>query len=239
MRRRRGFKLTDLQAQILITVVVILMVVIAIQAVYIVYMKIRKSNVKFEIVELPAPKVEIPTPQSTVSTTEQSTLTQNSTPDVYVKEEFDYLKFVNESSIDLPSPPVSIFVVSGEEALKIIRTHETEFIISKIDDGTYVLLLKGDVKIPGLMAQRIAYGIYVVTYFNKELAEEKARDLRKEGYSAYVRHFVRKYTDYYAVVLGLFPTLESAQQYNAKLDWKEIMRIAGTKTKGYAGLVIK
>ena len=243
MRRRRGFRLTDIQAQILITLIIVMLIVIAVQAAYIFYLKMLKSRVDFEIVEIQPPKVEVVTPQST-SVTEPSTPVQESTPDVYEVKEFDYQELLNEAVEVIPQPPVSVFVVSADEALKIVKSHEGGGAISRLDDDTYTVVLKGEVRIPGLMAQKSVYGVHIVAYYRKEPALEKVRSLRREGYPSYVSHFKREYRDIYSVVLGLFPTVESAERYRREITSEpvksRIKEITGIRSDNwYVGWVVR
>ncbi len=228
----RKFKLTSTQARILISIIVILMATIAIESAYIIYLKYQKSSYRVEIVKIRPPRIETPKPTPTTETTPVKP------PPVYEKEKFDYEKLISESALYIPNAtPISVFVLSSKDALKLIRSQNRPFIITRIDDDQYSVLFEGDVEVKGLVPQKRAYGVYVVTYTISKLAEDKAKLLRERGYPAYVRRFNRGGKDYFSTVIGALPDLDTAREFLRKLNWDEIKSVTGVRREGYAGWV--
>ncbi len=230
---RNQIRLTDIQARVLAILIIVLSIgFVAFSLATFILVKTRQS-VRIEIVELPPPKVEdIP------AKSEQVVETETVAAPVYKVEEFDYKKLLIEATeVVSRGTSVSVYVVESEDALKIIRGSNSPFLIHQYDEKTYTVCVVGDYKYTNLSPSKTLYGILVFSTINFDAALQRTLAFRSAGYSAYLMKFQREGRDWYSLVLGAFADLASAEAYNSKLNWNEVMRIAGSVRPGYVGRI--
>ncbi|AEH50188.1 SPOR domain-containing protein [Pseudothermotoga thermarum] len=230
---RNQIKLTDIQARILAILIIVLSVgFVAFSLATFILVQTRR-NVKVEVIELPPPRVE--TPSAELKTAEKIETVQ---APVYKVEVFDYKKLLVESvEVVERGAVVSVYVVEPEDALKIIRGSNLPFLIHQYDDKTYTVCVLGDYKYSDLSPFRTLYGVLVFSTTNFEAALQRVIAFRSAGYSAYLMKFQREGRTWYSLVLGVFADLSSAETYNSKLNWNEVMKLAGSTRPGYVGRI--
>ncbi len=232
---RNQIRLTDLQARILAILIIVLSVGFVAFSLATFILVRTKQAVRIEIVELPPPKVETPTeslPTGTVPAVETAHMP------IYRIETFDYKKLlIDAKEVIDRGTPVSTYVVESEDALKIIRGSNLPFVICQYDQKTYTVSVIGDYSYANLSPTKTLYGVLVFSTTNLDAALQRMLALRSAGYAAYLMKFQREGRDWYSLVLGAFADVNSAESYNSKLNWNEVMRLAGSSRPGYVGRV--
>jgi len=226
-------RLTETQARILAILIILLSVGFVSFTLATFFVLKTRSQIQVEIIELPPPKIEVP---AGTSTTSQST--EYVTPALYRIEEFDYRKLVTQATeVVERGAALSVYILQSDDALKLIRGSNLPFLICQSSKDAYTVAVVGEYGFQGLTPMRTLYGVLVLSVVNKEAALERTLALRSAGYPAYLMHFVRDGRDWYSLVVGAFSDVNSAEDFNAKLNWTEVMRIAGTQRPGYVGRV--
>lgn len=227
-------RLTEMQARLLAILIIALSIGFVSFTLATFFVLKSRSNVQVEIVEVPPPKIEVPTKSST--STEPST--EYVTPSIYRIEEFDYKKLIIQAvEVVEKGASVSIYVLQSEDALKVIRGSNLPFLICQYSQDTYTVGIIGDYVFQNLTPMRTLYGVLVLSVVNKETAMERVLAFRSAGYPAYLMHFIRDGRDWYSLVIGAFSDVNSAEDFNKKLNWTEVMKIAGTQRPGYVGRI--
>lgn len=231
---RGQIKLTEIQARVLAILIIVLSIGFVSFTLATFFVLKNRSNVKVEIVELPPPKIEVPTKESTSS---QPT-TEYVSPPFYRIEDFDYKKLIAQA-IEVVEKGVnlSVYVLQAEDALKAIRGSNLPFLICQHSKDTYTVAVVGDYTFQNLTPMRTLYGVLVLSVVNKETAMERVLAFRSAGYPSYLMHFIRDGRDWYSLVIGAFSDVNSAEEFNKKLNWTEVMKIAGTQRPGYVGRI--
>ncbi|GAB4316234.1 MULTISPECIES: SPOR domain-containing protein [Pseudothermotoga] len=230
---RRQIKLTEMQARILAILIIALSVGFVSFTLATFFLVKSRSSVRIEIVEMPPPKIELPAEQSS-----PATITEYSTPQIYMVEEFDYKELIVQATEMVEKGEIfSVYLLQSEDALKVIRGSNLPFLICQTLDGFYTVAIVGEYTLKDVTPMRTIYGVLVLSVVNKDSALERALALRSAGYPAYLMHFTRDGRDWYSVVVGAFNDVNSAEDYSQKLNWEEIMKIAGTNRPGYVGRV--
>lgn len=227
-------KLTETQARILAILIIALSIgFVSFTLATFLILKSR-SNIKVEIVEIPPPRIEVPTKESTPS----QPATEYVSPSFYKIEEFDYKTLITQAAeVVEKGTKMSVYVLPSEDALKAIRGSNLEFLICQYSSDTYTVGIVGDYTFQNLTPMRTLYGVLVLSVVNKETAMERMLAFRSAGYPAYLMHFARDGRDWYSLVIGAFSDVNSAEDLNKKLNWAEVMKIAGTQRPGYVGRI--
>jgi hypothetical protein len=231
---RREIKLTDTQARILALLIVIFSLgFVGFSLATFLLVKSRES-VRIEIVELPPAKVEVPKVEQK---TEQPTVPQQIT-EVYRLETYDYKKLLLEATEMVErGVTVSTYVLEPNEALGVIRAAKKPFLITQLSREMCSISVVGGHKLQDRREYTTLYGVFVLSSTNKDSALERMLALRSAGYPSYLMKFTRDGRDWFTVVVGAFPTIESAEEFNKNLNWNEVMRISNVSKPGYAGRV--
>lgn len=231
---RREIRLTDTQARILALLIVIFSVgFVGFSLATFLILK-NKENVRIEIVEIPPASIEVPKVEERV---EEPTIAPQLL-EVYEVETYDYRKLVLEATEMLEKGvSVSTYVLRPSEALGVIRAANKPFLITQASTDTCFVCLVGGHKLQDEREYTTLYGVFVLSSTNKNAALERMIALRSAGYPSYLMKFTRDGTDWFTVVVGAFPTLDSAEEFNRTLDWDEVMRISGANKIGYVGRI--
>jgi len=110
-------------------------------------------------------------------------------------------------------------------------------LITEISSETCCISIVGGHKLQDKREYTALYGVFVLSSTNKDSTLEKMLALRSAGYPSYMMKFTRDGRDWFTVVVGAFPTIELAEEFNKNLNWNEVMRISGTSKVGYAGRI--
>lgn len=232
---RREIRLTDTQARILAILIVILSVgFVGFSLATFLLMK-NRENVRVEIVEIPPAKIEVP--QIEKPATEQPAPPLE-LPGVYTVETYDYRRLILQAAEMLErGVEVSCYVLEPNEAVGVIRTAKKPFLISQISSDTCIVVFVGGHRLQNKPEQKSLYGVYILSSTNKESALERMFALRSAGYPSYLMKFTRDGRDWFTLVVGAFPTLELAEEFNRNLNWNEVMKISGASKPGYTGRI--
>lgn len=226
--------LSEGQSKFLFWLIVALSMAVIVLASYNMYLKWKLKQVKVEIVEIKPVEIKVPeafTPAVPEEVTPATPVVQT--------EEFDYEKLRREmATLVSETQKISAFVVSKEDALRLIRKSNLPYLITQVSEDTYSVVLLGDYTDTKEIAQRSLYGVYVITTVSEKLSKEISYDLRLSGFPSYVFEFTRDGKKYYSVVIGAFPTSKLANDYFKTLNWDEITKKARTSSPGFAGRLI-
>lgn len=226
--------LSEGQSKFLFWLIVALSMAVIVLASYNMYLKWKLKQVKVEIVEIKPVEIKVPeafTPAVPEEVTPATPVVQT--------EEFDYEKLRREmATLVSETQKISAFVVSKEDALRIIRKSNLPYLITQVSEDTYSVVLLGDYTDTKEIAQRSLYGVYVITTLSEKLSKEISYDLRLSGFPSYVFEFTRDGKKYYSVVIGAFPTSKLASDYFKTLNWDEITKKARISSPGFAGRLI-
>lgn len=226
-------RLTEIQARILAILIIALSIGFVSFTLATFFILKSRSNVKVEIVEIPPPKIEVPIKASTSTESVEYVA-----PPIYRIEEFDYKKLIIQASEMVEKGAnISVYTLQSEDALKVIRGSNLPFLICQYSKDSYTIGIVGDYVFQNLTPMRTLYGVLVLSVVNKETAMERVLAFRSAGYPAYLMHFMRDGRDWYSLVIGAFSDVNSAEDFNKKLNWTEVMRIAGTQRPGYVGRI--
>ncbi len=227
-------RLTENQARILAILIIALSIGFVSFTLATFFILKSRSNIQVEIVEVPPPKIEVPV---SASTSTESTV-EYVTPSIYRIEEFDYKKLITQATeVIEKGANLSVYILQSDDALKIIKGSNLGFVICQYTKDTYTVGVVGDYTFGNLTPMRTLYGVLVLSVVNKESALEKMLAFRSAGYPAYLMHFLREGRDWYSLVIGAFSDVNSAEDFNKKLNWTEVMKIAGTQRPGYVGRI--
>uniref|UniRef100_A0A832IFG7 SPOR domain-containing protein n=1 Tax=Pseudothermotoga hypogea TaxID=57487 RepID=A0A832IFG7_9THEM len=231
---RREIKLTDTQARILALLIVIFSVGFVGFSLATFLLVKSRERVRIEIVELPPTKIEVP---QTEQEFEEPIVPEQLTG-VYQQETYDYKKLLLEATEMVEKGvTVSTYVLEPNEALGVIRAADKPFLITEISSETCCISIVGGHKLQDKREYTALYGVFVLSSTNKDSTLEKMLALRSAGYPSYMMKFTRDGRDWFTVVVGAFPTIELAEEFNKNLNWNEVMRISGTSKVGYAGRI--
>ncbi|MCS7174934.1 SPOR domain-containing protein [Pseudothermotoga sp.] len=231
---RREIRLTYTQARLLALLVVILSVGFVGFSLATFFILKSRENVKIEIVEIPPAKIEIPIPQEKA----EPAKIPEQPREFYRVETYDYAKLVVEATELIErGTKVSTYVLEPSEALGVLRAAKKPFFITELSKDACCISFVGGHAIEGKREYNTLYGVFVLSSTSKDLALERMFALRSAGFPAYLMKFTRDGRDWFTLVVGAFPTSDSAEDFNKNLDWSRVMRISGASKPGYTGRI--
>ncbi|QTA38915.1 hypothetical protein JYK00_04840 [Thermosipho ferrireducens] len=191
-----------------------------------IYLYFKKSSVDVKVVYIPEesklPEIEVPATEEN-----EAIVADLEASDVGISfEKFDYPTIV-AYTLDVieAGTVVSTFVVNSEDALKIIRSYQGNYLINKLSEESYFVVVEGNRKYPGLLAGKSVYTIFLKSGTNARQIFEDIINLRSKGYTSYAMKFKKGDVTYYALCLGAFPDKDAAQYYYDNVfDLEEIRK---------------
>jgi len=184
-----------------------------------IYLYLKKASVDVEVVYIPKP-FELKVPE--ICENNLPDFTVNSTDTMIKIEKFDYESLLVYSMDYLEaSTEVSTFVLKPEDALKIVKVNE-KYLINKLNDNNYFVVVLGDKTYPGLIPGKSVYTIFLKTSGNSSKLFEDMVNLRTLGFESYVISFEKNGKMYYTLCLGAFPDKDAATTSFNEVNWDKI-----------------
>ncbi|MDK2885496.1 MAG: hypothetical protein PWP54_54 [Thermosipho sp. (in: thermotogales)] len=190
-----------------------------------IYLYVKKTSVDVNVVYIPKP-FEFKFPETCENNLPDFSV--SSTDTMVEIEKFDYETLLAYSMDFIEaSTEVSTFVLKQEDALKIIKVNE-EYLINKLDENNYFVVVLGDKTYPGLIPGKSLYTIFLKTGENSSKLFEDMVNLRTLGYESYVITFERNGKTYYTLCLGAFPDKDAGTKAFNEINWDEIRKYVYT-----------
>ena len=231
--KRNRIVFSGKQAIVLSFVIIVLSVICILEGIYLVYIKFEKSSTHVVIKEIPPVVINTPAADA-----EKSSAIHVET-DQIVEFKVNATDLIN-SSIDFldESSKVAIYTLSEKDLEKALGACEGEFFVTEFSTGLYSLLLTKDCEKISKIPQRTVFGIYLLAVSSEGFARAKMLDLREMGIPSFVLHFRKEEKDYYATVIGAFPSRDIGRDYLKRLDWDAILEKTNLRERGFVGCVI-
>ncbi|SHH30868.1 hypothetical protein [Thermosipho atlanticus] len=183
------------------------------------YLYLKKASVDVNVIYIPKP-MELKIPE--IKENKLPEFMEEATSTMIEIETFDYETLIAYSmEIIEASTEVSTFVLDSNDALKIIRVNK-EYLINKLNNDKYFVVIPGKHTYPGLIPGKSVYTIFLKTGENSSRLFEDLVNLRILGYEAYVLKFSRNTKTYFTLCLGAFPDKDSASEAFNKIDWDKL-----------------
>ncbi|ANQ53322.1 hypothetical protein BG95_02165 [Thermosipho sp. 1063] len=207
-----------MELKILSTLILILSLITLLLLISTIYLYIKKSSVNVDVVYIPK-KLEF---RNVTGSEKLPDFSLDSTTTMIKFETFNYDKLLVHSLDILEySTDVSTFVVDSQNALKIVKLSKN-FLINKLSEDTYFLVVPSKIRLPGLLAGKSVYTIFLKTGENAEPIFRDILNLRSNGFSSFAIKFKRNNKIFYSLCLGAFPDIDSAKEYLNNLNVKEL-----------------
>ncbi len=194
--------------------VISLSVVVAIESVWLIYLKYKKSTIEVRVVEI----------KSSFNLPKEAKEPENEVKVRHVEvEKFDYRDLVlGAATIVGRASPVYIYTLSKRDSLMAIGSCGPNYIISKATDDIYSVAFLRECTRVSLLPQRMAYGVYFMATRHLGFAQAKMLDLRELSLPAFIVSYTRDGSPMYSVAIGAFPSRESAEDFMKSQNWDEI-----------------
>ena len=228
--KRKRIRLSTEQMRWLSWLVISLSVVVAVESIWLMYLKYKKSTIEVRVVEIKS-SFNIPTdgkePKSKVEVRHVEV------------EKFDYKNLVlNAATIVKSSSPVYIYTLSKKDSLIAIGSCGPDYIISKATNDIYSVAFLKECTRVSLLPQRMAYGIYFMATRHLGFAQAKMLDLRELSLPAFIVSYTRDGSPMYSVAIGAFPSRESAENFMKSQNWDEIKENVRLYPREYTACVV-
>jgi hypothetical protein len=221
---RREFKLPKryikpFELKVLSFLIFILSLLSLVLLISTIYLYLKKASVDVQVVYIPKP-LELKVPEICEDTLPDFNV--NATDTMIKIEKFDYESLLVYSLDHLEaSTEVSTFVLKPEDALKIIKVNE-KYLINKLTENDYFVVILGDKTYPGLIPGKSVYTIFLKTSEETSKLFEDMINLRSLGIQSFVISFERNGKIYYTLCLGAYPDRDSATAAFNEIDWEKI-----------------
>jgi len=231
--KKRKVTFTSKQVTVLSWVIILLSVMVILEGMYLLYLKFEKSTTHVEIIEIPPVIINLPKSDSSSQTK------VNFETEQIIDFEVDATNLIN-TSIDYidEASKVAIYTLNRKDLERALGSCKGQYFVTRISTDLYSLMLMKDCKNISKIPQRTVFGIYLLAVGSEGFARAKMLDLREMGFPSFVLHFKKKEKDYYATVIGAFPSRDMGRAYLKELNWDEVLEKTNLRERGFVGCVI-